>query len=307
MLENPEIQTTPVQIEELSEKELKWGYWFLTHKDQIHKTVVGVLIAISVFCFGFSIYLAIQFFVIERDDYLRALQVDNNQSINVFSVHQAEQVIPLEIVSRQMIPGKGNKIDIVARVHNPNAKWALVSFAYAFTVGSKTYPEALDYLLPGEEKYLMLLNVEGIAAGTPQILTGKEQWQRVVQYKEWGPERHKFLIKSKQFISSREGGIADQISLSEAQTEIVNQSAYNFQQVKVQFALYSGSSLVAVNLIPIEHFLSGQSHSVSARWAQALPTITSVEIIPTVNILDPKAYQDFAGEFDPAFRELKTR
>lgn len=301
------FDTKGTSSEELSERELKLGYWFVAHRHQLVKLGLASLILFSMLTYGYSIYKTVKFYAFEYDAFQQTIQGASETYLNVAGIHEANRILDLQVVSRQIIPASGGKIDIIARVSNPNTKWALKSFTYRFALGTKVYDTQTTFLLPGQERFLMLLNVEGSASGTPQLFIEEQKWRRVIQYEEWGPEHNKFTIANRQFSPARQGELSEQLPISEASAQITNASAYNYVNVDVQFALYSGNRVVAVNLVPLKDFQSGQTRTAAVRWSQVLPPVSLVEIIPLVNTLDQGAYQDFEGVFDPSRLEIQKR
>lgn len=296
-----------VSTEELSESELKWGYWFVAHREQLIRLGIASLILFSVLTYGYSIYKTLRFYLFEYDAYQQVIANVGTDYLNIAGIHDSNAIADIQIVSRQILPSSGGKIDILARISNPNKKWALTSFTYRFAVGATVFEPQKAFLLPGQERYLLQLNVQGPSSGTPQVFIENQQWQRVVQYETWGPQRLNFTIADRQFTPSRQGELSEQLPLSEASAQLSNSTAYNYNEVQVQFALYSGNRVVGVNMVPLPDFASGTTRTASVRWSQVLPPVSQVEIIPLVNILDQKAYKDFTGVFDPSHLEIEKR
>lgn len=294
-------------IEELSERELTWGYWFVTHREELKRYLVISLIVLSVLLYGYSLYSVTRMYAFEQEEYSRALSTATVDYIDVQAIHDANRIQEIQVLSRQIIPGTGGNVDIIARVKNPNTKWALKSFTYRFGVGTAVLDEQQAFLLPGEEKFLMALNVKAVSGGTPQLLVDNEKWQRVVLYETWAPLRMAFPVSEKSFTAARQGELSGQLPISEVSARLTNDTAYNYNQVEVQIALYSGNRVVGVNRLPLPNFRSGETRTVSALWSLTLPSVSNVEIIPTVNILNPSAYLDFEGDFDPSFLEIDER
>jgi len=301
------FQAKSTEIEELSEKELKYGYWFITHKAQLLRLFIIFLITFSVCTFGYTAYRLLSLYYFQYDEFQAALTTASVDYVNVQGIHQLNAIQPLQIVSRDVLSASDGKIDMAVRVKNPNTKWALKSFQYQFSLGGKFFDKKQGFLLPGEEKYLMLLNVAGFASGTPQVLFSDEQWHRVTQYDTWGPERLNFLITNKKFIPARQGEISGKIPVSEVTADITNATAFNYNAVQMQFILFSGSRVVGFSQLSVPDFLSGTKRPLASRWTTSLAPVTNVEIIPTVNIIDEKVYQQFEGQFDPSIKEIEQR
>ena len=298
------FDTKAVDTQELSEKELKFGYWFVTHKKGLAKFGKMALILFSVITFGYSIIATGYYFIFQYTDYQNALFTLPDDYVNVLGQHQANRILPLEVISREVLSAGTGKIDIAVRVRNPNTKWGLRGVTYQFTVGGQFYDKERAFVLPGEEKYLLTLNVSGIATGTPQVFFEDEDWWRVTKYEDWGPERTNFLITDKKFTSARQTELSEQLPISQVTAMITNASAFNYDEVEIQVALLSGNRLVGVNTVPFQDFASSETRPMVARWTENLPPISTVEIFPTVNILEEEVYADYEGVFDPAILEV---
>ena len=301
------FSTKPVGVEELSESELKFGYWFVTHKEPLRKALIIFLIGFSVLTYGYALFATGRYFLFWYEDYQQALLTAGTDYINVVGVHQANQIQDIQILGRDIFNLGEGKIDLVARVRNPNPQWALESFTYQFAVGGALYEARQSFLLPGEEKYVLLLNVEGRVTGSPQVLISDRQWQRVTKYEDWGPQRLNFVTSDKTFLSPRQGEISGQLPVSEVRATVTNSTPYNYIEVEAQVGLFAGSRLVAVTTIPIRDFASGQTRQISSRWTQSLPPVSQVEMIYTVNSIDESVFRGFEGEFDPSLIEFDER
>ena len=52
-----------VDVEELTKGELKFGYWYVTHKEAIRKWIIISLIVFSVFTYGYALFDTIRFVI----------------------------------------------------------------------------------------------------------------------------------------------------------------------------------------------------------------------------------------------------
>jgi len=296
--------TQSVEIEELTEKQLKFGYWYLTHKKKILKGVNMSLIVFSAITFGYALIATGIYYIFQHEELQISLATSTFDYVNVLGVHQSNAILPLQITTRQVVNAGDGKIDIAIKVQNPNTKWALENVSFQVSHGGKFYDSQETFVLPGEAKYLFLLNVEGARSGTPQVFFENYHWRRVIQYQEWGPPRLNFLVTNKKFVSARQGEISDELPISEVQADITNSTPYNYNDLEIQIALFSGSRMVGVSSVTMQDVASGDLRTIVSRWPQSLPSVSNVEIIPTVNILDQSVYKDFEGEFDPSHLDI---
>ncbi len=293
------FDTQAVPVEELTESQLKFGYWFITHKAGLQKMGIGMLIAFIVLTFGYAIFGLGRFYIFQYSEYQQALATAGVDFVNVLGLKEINKIQPIEVVSRHVIPSGQGKIDIAVRVRNPNVKWGLRGVDYQFSIGSTFYEAQRGFLLPGEEKYFVALNVEGVSTGTPQVFFEEFDWWRVTKFEEWGPARTNFVIDEKKFVPARQTELSGQLPISELQANLTNATAYNYDEVTVQFTLLSGNRLVAINQIKLRDLTSSEKRPIVARWSSQLSSISTTEIIPSVNILDESVYADFKGQLFP--------
>jgi hypothetical protein len=301
MAERPEgFNTKSVETEALSESELKFGYWFVTHRAGLVKFGIGLLIAFIAVNFAYVIFSLGRFYIFQYTEYQESLATLPLDLVNDDQLRAMNAVLPLEVLDRQVIASSGGRVDIAVRVRNPNSKWSLRSVDYEFSLGGDFYPMQTGFVLPGEEKYFMALNVEGFATGTPQVFFENEQWWRVTNYDQWGPERLNFIPENPTFTPARQTELSGQLPISQASATLTNASAFNYNEIEVQVALLSGNRLAGINKVIVRDFASGESRPIVARWSQNISTVSQVEFIPTVNLIDESVYRDFEGQFDAA-------
>jgi len=293
------FDTKPVEVEALSEKELKFGYWFITHKAGFKKAGILALILFIVATFGYAIFALGRFYIFQYTEYQQALNTAGVDYVNVLGLKELNRVQPIDIISRHIIPAGQGKVDLAVRVRNPNIKWGLRGVNYQFSVGGTFYETQRGFLLPGEEKYFVALNVDGVSTGTPQIFFEDYDWWRVTNYQEWGPQRTNFVIADKRFVPARQTELSGQLPISELQASLTNNTAYNYNDLDIQFTLFTGNRLVGINQITLRDLRSSEQRPIVARWSSQLSSISTSEIIPSVNILDESVYADFEGRLFP--------
>lgn len=293
------FETQALNVENVSDKQLKRGYWILTHKKQFQNLGTFSLMFFCVLTIGYSLISLGHYFIFQYEEYTNALNTAGIDYVNYPGLRAMNAIEPLEIVSRQVLTAGPGKIDIALRVRNPNVQWALEEVKYQFSIGSQVYDTQSAFVMPGEEKYLFALNVDGVASGTPQIFFEEEDWQRVTRYEEWGPKQTNFLITDKQFQSARQSELSSQLPISQAVANLTNATPFNYGEIVVQFALISANRLVGVNQITVRDLDSSEQRDIVARWSEPLSSVSTVEIIPTVNVLDERNYRDFEGQIIP--------
>ncbi len=293
------FDTEAVPTEDLTEGQLKFGYWFITHKYGLQKLGIIALIIFIVLTFGYAIFGLGRYYIFQYTEYQQALNTASVDYVNVLGLKEVNKILPIEVVSRHIVPAGQGKIDIAVRVRNPNVKWGVRGVDYQFSVGSTFYEAQRGFLLPGEEKYFVALNVEGVSTATPQVFFEEFDWWRVTKFEDWGPARTNFIIDNKRFVPARQTELSGQLPISQLEATLTNATAYNYDEVMVQFTLFSGNRLAAINQIALRDLKSSEQRPIVARWSSQLASVSTTEIITSVNILDESVYADFKGQLFP--------
>lgn len=275
---------------QLSNWQLKFGYWYVTNKLKLKKALVISLIVLNVGLFGYSIIMGI----------ILLLQLDTHQQIQdslgsdlIDYNYFHEQNKPKEIVmaSLDILPTTGGRYDIVAKVKNPNTRWYVENIVFQFVSASEIAYQGESFILPFEEKNLIAFGVDKpIKLGNLTLNIDDISWQRVSNYEEFAESRLDFRVSDIEFITSRSSGLSSRLPVSQSRFMVTNNSAYNFWQVGFYVLLYSGNQLVGINYTTIDQFLSEQTREVSINWFESLPSVTRTQVVPELNILDENAY-----------------
>jgi len=165
---------------------------------------------------------------------------------------------------------------------------------YQLISGDFVSPTTTIYLLPLEERYLFNLSIE-----SPKRLTNVDI--NVIDIK-WQRFRNQLEIPEIDFTTSKvDFSVSDNESRSWISFTANNETFYNFWEVTWQALLYSGNKVVGINQIRTEEFESGQSRDVVMSWFERLPRVSTVEIYPVVDLLNPDITYTIAGEIDEMY------
>ncbi|PIY78563.1 MAG: hypothetical protein COY82_01820 [Parcubacteria group bacterium CG_4_10_14_0_8_um_filter_35_7] len=278
--------------EDLTEKQLKIGYWYLTHKAILNKYLVIFLIVLNIVLWGYSGYRWVMYYI-ETPSYEKMIAEMPKDLINWKDFHEKHQPQPLQVIETTAISlGKG-KYDLVAKIENPNIHWMVEDFKYQFSLGGSLKETKESFVLPGEAKFLIDLGVRG--AGEANVIFKDIDWFRISKFEILKKERLDFVFKNIHFVpaSFEEEG---KIPISKVTFDAANQSVYNFWEVGFYVILYRGTEIVGVNYITLERFFSGEKRSVEVKWYEKLPQVTKVIVEPEVNILDEEIFMPLEGE-----------
>lgn len=283
----------PGEIGKISEKGLKWGYWWVTHKVLLRKLltiaigiVAGVLVAYA--GYGFLDW----FFgsgVRERAE-IGLL----TKAVTPFSDFRAASTPQqLSLSTATVLDSGSGRYDIFSRAVNPNEQW-WVEFDYTVETGVSAPIQKTAYLLPGETKNLHALGIKADSRpGNPSFMIDNISWHRVDQhvvrpdYRSWAGARLNFRLSDLKFVPPDP---ADPLPVSNAEFTVVNDTAFSYYEVGFFVTLYSGNRVAGVNYVTISELRAGERRPVKAAWFNSLPTVSRVEVTPEVNIFDDLVY-----------------
>ncbi len=268
------------KVNDVTDSELKFGYWMVTNKQKIKKVLLGLLIFLCVAIWIAPIYGLVVYFI----EFPQDKQIINSMAsavIDYRSFIEENKPKDLRITQAQVIYTGANKYDFVARVTNPNQARGVVNISYQFISGDYITPTSSLSILPNQTVYLLSLanqSASRLAAPTLKIMDIK--WQDLRSRLEYLYQP--FEISEPVFKTSLEK-FRSSVNFTAA-----NISIENFWQVDFQAILFSGNKIVGVNQITLEEFLSNQEREVEISWFERLPRVSQAEVVPIVDIYNPE-------------------
>jgi hypothetical protein len=283
--------------EHLSEKQLKFGYWYVTHKLQIKKWFTFSLLVAAAFLWIFTIGMLVKLYLI---DYPRQLELERALPQSLVNPYAIEAAQPKQLQNKpvQVFEGSKGATDVTTEVVNPNEDfWA--TWSGRFSAEGATTTWKMEYILPSESKEIADLGLEapgGLRA--PRYEMRDLSWHKVdrhqiADYKKFFAERQRFDIQNITFSSETSADNTE--TVSRVSFDVTNRSAWSYWSVKFVVNLYRGTTLAGVNTVELEQFETGETRRVVLIWVQDLEAISKVEVIPQVNILEPSSYMSQKG------------
>lgn len=278
--------------ENLSEKQLKFGYWFITHKLQLRKGLIFFLLLVATATLCTSIYIFSKVYLFEDVRYQRVMAQITQPVVNPAAV-LAEQPKQLTTAPVQALEGGNATTDVFTEVSNPNMHfWA--SWTGQFVEQSTTSTQREMFILPGETKEIVDLGlISASQMRSARYQMSNLQWHKInphelSNYQAFRDNHLQFDIKNIVFntVPSPDG----KSMTSRVTFDVTNSSAYSYWSVQFILNLYRQTSLAAINSVEIQELKSGETRHVEVVWVQDLTAVSKVDILPFVNILDTKAY-----------------
>ncbi|MEK7159660.1 MAG: hypothetical protein AAB766_04145 [Patescibacteria group bacterium] len=278
----------------LSDKELKTGYWYVTHRVLLKK--IGIF-ALAIVSGGLLIYGAIgliNYYIVDRSQNL-ALEADlakNKLDQNLLA--EINKPKDLQILETTVVEGAGGSYDLITEVINPNAQWAVEAVDYYYVFGEDKSNVKNEYLLPGQEKFLLFLNYKSNKTiSSANIVLENIKWKKVADYGSLAEKVLQFEFANEKVLSSKKSGLSAEQAVANVSFDILNKSPYNFVEPRFIVFLTRGKQPVGVTQFSVDSLLSGESRSQSINFFQDVSSGTTVSIIPDINILDSSVFKGF--------------
>lgn len=283
--ENPE--------DELSGKQLKWGLWFVRNKIILYKFLVGCLIGLSAIFWLFSLWKWGDFLIFGITENIE-LDRSAAQFLDYTGIHAHVSPQPPQIISSQFLNSGPRKIDAVAEVANLNERF-VVRFDYYFLINGQKTENNSGILLPGEDKPIAILGLDGaVYGGTPELVLENIKWSRVSNHEikdvpSWQSERLNFEASDVKFIHK---GAEEGAAGAAIQFKLTNRGPYGFVNPKFLVGLYQGRALAGVLPLELERFHSQQIKDVDLRSYANNISVSDVKIFPLIDIYNPAVYME---------------
>ncbi|MFA4819087.1 MAG: hypothetical protein WC621_04555 [Patescibacteria group bacterium] len=270
-------------MDELSDKDLSRGYWFLLHRHQLNNAAISF---VGIIALGLVLYSGWQFmnYLANQRAEEESIRLLVSSSVNTTEYNQRNAPQDLEIGKVVAVPDDNNKYDLIAQVKNPNLKWAAQQVDFSFRAFGQSFP-GQSFVLPLEDKYFIKLAVPfDKFPSQAAVSIDNIKWQRIRDFKN-------FNLPS--FAVTEE--VIDAVSGTTGQTRLstrlkfvlTNSSPYSYWQVPVTVVLTSNSHVGAVGQQVLPSLDSGQAVSLEFYWPRQDFAADKLIVKPEVNILDP--------------------
>jgi hypothetical protein len=292
----PETEFTP---QNLSEKTLRYGYWFVTHKILLKRIGIGLIILFNALTVGWSGWVWFSTYVLEADSDRIAAE-ENATSVLGSAIHE-NSAKPFLVSSAQAF-ATGDKVDFSAEIKNPNANFR-ADFSYRFTADGQTTADQAGYVLPNDDKYLTALGVKITGSKSAALEISNIVWQRIDRhaipdYQKFSSDRLNFNITDIKFtpldavttVSGTVGTAAKAGLTGKTTFTFFNNTGFAYKQIKFTVLLFRGPGLAAVNSIIVTDVGAGETRPIEVSWYQTLLAISDTRIVPEVDILNDGVY-----------------
>ena len=273
----------------LSPKNLELGLWLANHQHQIYKMIIIILAAVAVGFLLYSGYGYFYYFVFgqEQDKILD----QTTTGVDLATYRAQNKPIDLQTGTAQVIASNTGS-DFIVRIKNPNEK-QYAAFSYCFTANNEKACGS-DFILPNEEKNIILLNSQiKAASGTADFDITGITWQKlkagdIPDWNAFYKERLNFIITDPKFNSYDD-------SVNYLEFNITNNSPYGYFTAPFDITISQNDNIIAVNRYTIKNLSSQQTKAIRLYWPEAVNLKGDIKVTPNINILDSEIYKPYSS------------
>ena len=268
--------------DDLSEKNLKIGYWIAQHKSGIRK---GYLLTAGIFA-----TISVLLFVVTLFDW--ATHIRQTDEI-IYSLTQPaanfnalRERSDLSIRRAIAITRDEKTVDAFVEISNPNVLWAATYVEYEILVGGISSGKTTTTLAPGQALILTTSAKTSVESPPVQMLIHDVTWKKLANTNSLPEENWEFTqTELSQIESSNENSIYQ----SQLKVTLQNRSVLGFRDVQVVTLLVDKENTVqAVGNIELVSIKSLENRELTFRWPKKL----SKNLTPIIQINVDKLTED---------------
>ena len=276
---------------QVSLKAMNFGLWLAKNRRKMRRGFIILLISLSVFFFSFSLYHLVSY--IFNGNFRSQLASDG------FVLSPRAVTSELNISPISIFPSNGRH-DLVVKLDNPNDNFSAI-FSYCFSRDEEDVACGNDFILPGAEKYLLILGrdlssgQDGVRFTLNSISWRRVDARKIASWSEFMSERLNFTIENLKFSAADQSAWSDKIGLNGLEFSVNNLSPYGYYEAPFNILLFSGNELVGVNRHLLINYMAGETRKVNLIWPGNLRSVSRVEIVADLNILDDSIFLKYQG------------
>ncbi|MFZ6036210.1 MAG: hypothetical protein ACOYUK_03655 [Patescibacteria group bacterium] len=259
---------------------LKINYFVLTHKQDLRKWYIIVLIAVAIFAVVFTVTNVI-LYVVSTPVQHRLMAAMAADQVDYVGIRQRTTPTGLQLGSTNVIPSGVGRYDIVMPVTNVNDDW-YAEVSYTVTINGTASDPLTHTINPGSTGFLTGLGIAGPTSGqiAAQLSVESIAWERI-DYHQRQPEVN-FDIQNVAYSALN----ANDVIVHQVKADITNDSFTSYYQVPFIVLLYNGDQIVGVNYAYVQPFTYSDTETITVKWNAVGGTVTSVAIHPDLNLRD---------------------
>lgn len=281
----------------LDEKWLNRAAWWVRNRGRLARVALVVFFVISGGMILYSFYGWADYWFIGRAEEQRLFQ-ELTRSTNYTALHANLRPADIQPSVAVVLPGSGQdgRWDVLVKFVNQNPKW-LAAITYRASTPDGTTPETSTIsLLNSEERFVLVPALALSPGANVQVEITDVRWTRLREPETLNKRKPTFTVREVRFISPAELRLSGDTGVSQVNFVATNESTYGFWAVDFMVVLMQGDRAVAAQATTLDKFAIGEERSVSLNMYTAIPTVTSVLVIPRVDVSRDSAFMNQPGE-----------
>jgi len=280
----------------LSDQELKAGYWYVRHRVLLRQIGIMVLFVMAGGLLLYGVFGLLNFYVVKAPEHQVLEKELAAPKMNYAILAELNRAKGLQVLETKVFKVEQGVYDLYSRVVNPNSQWVVTGMEYYYLMGDQKSEVQTDFILPGQTKNLFLLNHETTEyPGQADIIIENITWKKINDYQAWS---NKVLNFSYENIEVDSGSQKESTQVS---FDLINRSPYNFWEPSFDLFFMRNDQVVGVSQVVLDEFLSGEKRSEKMVVFRSFPRGVDLMIMPDINILNPDVFKGF----DQGSGELK--
>ncbi len=268
----------------LTDKQLKWGYWWVLHRAAVHRLVVVFLVITSLVLCGYALWQLTDWLT-NRKAEEEALRQLVSQTLEVGEYRRTNRPQSLEVGLVTAVPSVHGLYDLVAEIKNKNINWAVAELVFVFTADGQTF-EGNSFFLPLEEKYVVKLGIPFRTKPKQVSVDFKDiKWHRIKNLADFSVPTFNIINQEVESVTPVDSTTATSTRLT---FDLENSNPFSYWQVGVTVILSKSGSIQAVGQQIISNVSSQSTRRVEFYWPDSQIMADNLIIRPEVNVLDPR-------------------
>jgi len=278
----------------LSEKELKYSYWYVTHRVLLRKLGILALAVVVGALLVYGVVLISGYYIKDTGDTQALANRLSQDKLNLALLAESNKPLDLAVGETRVLRGNKGAVDFITEIVNPNVQWAVEALEYYYLIGEEKTELEQGYILPGQTKYLLHFNYPSASTSVSvRLVLEKINWKKVVDFASMQEKTIDFEIKNAKITSVVKPTAEAPESVTNLSFDVFNKSPYSFWEPRFVILLERSGQLVAVAETQLSSLASNEKKTESLNLFQNLSVSTQITIIPDINILDPGVFKGF--------------
>ncbi len=267
-------------LPDVSDRWIKFSYWFLSNRKDLTRWWVLVLIALDIFLVVYTVTNGV-LVLVTYPRVQQSIAAIGTSRIVTGDVQTRNTPKPITMVQIDIIPESASSSLVVAHLKNTNTDWTATNVTFHFSSGSSSFESRSTFLLPLEER--VVLASEDVTT-KPTITIDASTWERTPS--SLLPKVPITFSKgAHEFITTKNG--STQKTISQITTTVTNQSLYTVKKLKGTVLVTSGTSLIGARQFFIDALKPNEAHETVIQFPDPLPPFTAIQFVSELNTLDP--------------------